>query len=147
MDEELAAAYAALTKEFADSGKDIDSFIAEKLATLGALDKDAAERLLATFSAIDENYADLRKKRTDGKNRREWLGDKLEEAIVDSGAGKMRDEVGVLLADAAQSINNCPQLPHQPFDGIDAVDIVNAIDREILAKTSAELAGGKETSK
>ena len=68
----------AIEEEFRTSGKDIDTFLREKVNETGRPDADkVVDEIIATFITLDANYADLRKAKEEGYNRTDWLNAKL----------------------------------------------------------------------
>ena len=134
----------ALIAECKASGLTIDDFLKKKLGEARADGTQYASNMLHTFAQIDANYASLTQAKARGQNRQEWLREKIEETIVDAGADRKRDMVGNVLSQSIDAINGdvLGTTSAVPFDGMDAVETVAAIDAAVangaLSALSAE---------
>jgi len=135
----------ALMAEFKASGLAIDDFIKRKLKETRPDGEQRAERMLNTFSEIDANYADIQQARSRGVNRQDWLRDKIEGAISDANADKKRDVVGSVLGLSLAAVKGEKHSENgaQPFEGIDAIEMVEAIEEGLAGNAIASI-GAKE---
>ena len=82
--------------------------------------------------------------RVKGKNRQEWLREKFESEIGNNSA--KRDVVGRVLSESIDVLNsdsNGTTLTRE-FDGIDAIELVDDLDRALLGNTVASLTNNRE---
>ena len=142
---DMIAQISALTAEFKASGLAIDDFMKRKLKESRPDGEHCAERMLKTFTEIDVNYADAQQARAKGINRQDWLRDKIEKSISDADADKKRDMVGRVLGRslAALKDENGGEDEVTPFEGIDAVEMVEAIEEGLAGNAIASM-GTKE---
>ena len=119
-----------LVLEYKASGLLIDEFLKKKLAASRKSGKKCAEAAIDRLAAIDKNFAKLQEAKAEGKNRQEWIREKLDVVIEAAGADKKRDVVGEALSIAVDVVSGNPPKTKQPvsFDGFDAVDIVASLD-------------------
>lgn len=128
---------AGLMSECRASGLDIDDFLVKKLSETRKDGAQCAETVLHTLAEIDTAYDNLLHAKAKGQNRQEWLRDQLESAIKETNADSKREEVGQVLAftvDALKGEKKGTTSP-QPFEGIDAVDMVSEVE-DALAKSA-----------
>ena len=133
----------SLIKEFQSSNETIDDFLYRKLSDQKD-GKACAQKIIDTFKAIDENYNDLQNAKAHGKNRQEWLREKFESEIGNNSA--KRDVVGRVLSESIDVLNsdsNGTTLTRE-FDGIDAIELVDDLDRALLGNTVASLTNNRE---
>lgn len=134
--QQIEGRMASLISECRSSGLGIDEFLAKKVSEIREDGAKCAETILKTLAEIDSAYASLLQAKANGQNRQEWLRERLESAISDTGTDNKREEVGYLLAstvDALKGEKKGTTAP-QPFEGIDAVDMVSEVE-DALAKS------------
>ncbi len=124
----------ALMAEFKASGLSIDEFLKKKLEQSRPGGKKYAERMLKAFSEIDANYSEIQQARAKGANRQEWIRDNIEKSISLTNADKKRDLVGEVLDRSLAAVKggSTNQSGTVPFEGIDAVEMVESIE-DVLA--------------
>lgn len=139
--EELASKLGELYEEFEASGKSIDEFIKAKLGAARDGGQAMAAAAIRTFGAIDANYVDLQKATAAGENRQEWLRRRLDETLQEVGAEAEREKVGEFLAAAVDTLTGAKEgtTTAVPFEGIDAVDTVKALDEALALNALATL--------
>lgn len=127
---ELSERLKSLTAEFKASGMDIDSFLRQKLCAVKSDGAQSAEAIIQTLAEIDANYADLQQAKENGLNRRDWLGKKISEAAKEAGADDKPELVGEALAAVINAMNgkDAESAMPVPFEGVDAVETVDALD-------------------
>ncbi len=138
-----------LEEEFRASGKDIDTFLRDKVNESGRPDADkVASDIIATFASIDANYADLRKAKEEGRNRTDWLNDKfrnLFKAVNPKTAGELLSRITNALrgkpdapaADVEFSGFDARELTQKLSDALEAVEVRqlnNAYDQTISSE-------------
>lgn len=140
----VVAQIPALMAEFKASGLAIDDFMRRKLKESRPDGEQCAERMLRTFSEIDANYADIQQARARGVNRQDWLRDKIEESIANAHADKKRDMVGDVLGRSLDAMKggNTNQPKTVPFEGMDAVEMVGAIEESLVDDAIASTVTG-----
>ena len=140
-EEKLAELMGVLFAEYTSSGLDIDEYMESKLMSVRKDGKKAAEAARRMFAAIDENYRAVQSAKADGANRRDWLRGCLETALHEAGADRQRETVGGALAAAVDVLSGAPQgtTAAVPFEGIDAVDWVNKLDRSLAGSALVPL--------
>ena len=137
----VVAQISALMAEFKASGLAIDDFMRRKLKESRPDGEQCAERMLKTFTEIDANYADVQQARAKGVNRQDWLRDKIEESISDANADKKRDMVGRVLGRSLAALKgeNGSEDEVAPFEGIDAVEMVETIEEGLTGNAIASI--------
>ena len=137
----VVAHISALMAEFKTSGLAIDDFMKRKLKESRPNGEQYAERMLKTFTEIDENYADIQQARAKGNNRQDWLRDKIEKSISDANADKKRDMVGRALGRSLAALKgeNGGEDEVTPFEGIDAVEMVETIEEGLTGNAIASI--------
>lgn len=137
----VVAQISALMAEFKASGLAIDDFMRRKLKESRPDGEQCAERMLKTFTEIDANYADIQQARAKGVNRQDWLRDKIEESISDANADKKRDMVGRVLGRSLAALKgeNGSEDEVTPFEGIDAVEMVETIEEGLTGNAIASI--------
>lgn len=127
---ELSERLKTLTAEFKASGMDIDSFLRQKLSTAKQDGAQSADTIIQTLAGIDANYADLQQAKGNGLNRRDWLGSKINEATKEAGADEKPELLGEVLASVINAMNGngSEKASAVPFEGIDAVETIDALD-------------------
>ena len=137
----VVARISALMAEFKASGLAIDDFMRRKLKESRPDGEQCAERMLKTFTEIDANYADVQQARAKGVNRQDWLRDKIEESISDANADKKRDMVGRVLGRSLVALKgeNGSEDEETPFEGIDAVEMVETIEEGLTGNAIASI--------
>lgn len=134
----------ALTAEFKASGLSIDEFLKKKLEQSRPDGKKYAERMLNAFTEIDANYSEIQQARANGINRQEWIRDNIEESISRANADKKRDMVGEVLDRSLAAVKggNTNQSGAVPFEGIDAVEMVESIEESLADNAIASTVTG-----
>ena len=137
----VVAKISVLTDEFKASGLAIDDFLRRKLKESRPDGERCAERMLKTFTEIDANYADVQQARAKGINRQDWLRDKIEKSISDANADKKRDMVGRVLGRSLAALKgeNGSEDEVTPFEGIDAVEMVETIEEGLTGNAIASI--------
>ena len=137
----VVAKISVLTDEFKASGLAIDDFLRRKLKESRPDGEQCAERMFKTFTEIDANYADIQQARAKGVNRQDWLRDKIEESISDANADKKRDMVGRVLGRSLAALKgeNGSEDEVTPFEGIDAVEMVETIEEGLTGNAIASI--------
>ena len=137
----VVAKISVLTDEFKASGLAIDDFLRRKLKESRPDGEQCAERMLKTFTEIDGNYVDIQQARAKGVNRQDWLRDKIEESISDANADKKRDMVGRVLGRSLAALKgeNGSEDEVTPFEGIDAVEMVETIEEGLTGNAIASI--------
>ena len=137
----VVAKISVLTDEFKASGLAIDDFLRRKLKESRPDGEQCAERMLKTFTEIDANYVDIQQARAKGVNRQDWLRDKIEESISDANADKKRDMVGRVLGRSLAALKgeNGSEDEVTPFEGIDAVEMVETIEEGLTGNAIASI--------
>ena len=138
---ELSERLKNLVVEFKASGMDIDSFLKQKLSAAKTDGAESADAIIQTLAGIDANYADLQQAKGNGFNRRDWLGEKINEAAKEAGADDKPELVGEVLASVINAMNgNGPEKATPvPFEGIDAVETIDALDAALRTSAVSEL--------
>ena len=141
----VVAQLPALIAEFKTSGLAIDEFVKLKMKKSRPDGEQCAARMLNTFSEIDANYADVQQARAKGVNRQDWLRDKIEGSISNANADKKRDVVGRVLGLSLAAVKGEKYRENGsvPFEGIDAVEMVEAIEEGLAGNAIASI-GAKE---
>lgn len=134
--------FASLLSECRASGLSVDDFVTKKLSETRKDGIKCAESILHTLAEIDTAYDGLLRAKENGQNRQEWLRDRLESAISDADADRKREEVGQILARTADALKGERQgtTSPQPFEGIDAVDMVSEIEDALVKNAIAPVA-------
>ena len=142
----LTKEMSALIAECKASGLTIDEFLKKKLSDARTDGAQYANDMLRTFAQIDANYASLAQAKARGQNRQEWLREKIEETIIATGTDRKRDIVGNVLSQSIDTINGDLRgtTPAVPFDGMDAVETVAAIDAAVANGALAALSVEQE---
>ena len=127
---ELSERLKTLTAEFKASGMDIDSFLRQKLSAARQDGGQSADMIIQTLAGIDANYADLQQAKENGFNRRDWLDTKINEAAKEVGADDKPELVGEVFAAVINAMNgkDAESAMPVPFEGVDAVETVDALD-------------------
>lgn len=126
----------ALEKEFRESGKDIDTFLRDKLRESGR--PDVAEGIIDTMSEIDTNDAEIQKAKADGYNRQDWLNRKFR-ALFRNVNSKF---AGELLSRTSRLLRGLPEgKPEEAeFIGAEAIELVEELDESLEANVASQLA-------
>lgn len=126
----------ALEKEFRESGKDIDTFLRDKLRESGR--PDVAESIIGTMSEIDTNDAEIQKAKADGYNRLDWLNRKFKR-LFQGGNPKF---AGELLSRTSLCLRGIPEgKPDEAeFIGAEAIELVEELDESLEANVASQLA-------
>jgi hypothetical protein len=135
----------SLIQEFQASNETIDDFLYRKLSDRKD-GKACAQKIIDTFKAIDENYNNLQNAKAQGKNRQEWMREKFESEIGNNLA--KRDAVGRVLSESIDVLNsdsNGTTLTRE-FDGIDAIELIDDIDKAIVKNTVDSLTNDQENT-
>ena len=133
----------SLIQEFQASNETIDDFLYRKLSDQKD-GKACAQKIIDTFKEIDENYNNLQNAKVHGKNRQEWMREKFESEIGNNSA--KRDVVGRVLSESIDVLNSNPNgtTSMREFDGIDAIELINDIDKAIVKNTVDTLTNNQE---
>ncbi len=138
-----------LEEEFRASGKDIDTFLRDKVNESGRPDADkVSSDIIATFASIDANYEDLKKAKKEGRNRTDWLNDKfrnLFKAVNPKTAGELlsritnalRGKPGASVADVEFSGFDARELTQKLSDALEVGEVRqlnNAPDQTISSE-------------
>ena len=134
-----------LMAEFKVSKLGIDEFVRQKMKESRPDGEQYAKRMLMTFSEIDANYADIKQARAKGVNRQDWIREKIEKSISDVNADKKRDMVGRVLGMSLAALkgDNGGGNEETPFEGIDAVEMVEAVEEGLAGNAIASI-GARE---
>lgn len=125
-----------LFSEIADSGLDIDAFAQQKLSQMRkGMGVKCANDLSKALDDIDVNYESLRKEKSNGGDRHDWLVDKINQVIREQGAENKRDLVGKVFALVCDAINGKEPgtTEAHPFSGLDASTIIAAIEEKLYS--------------
>lgn len=135
----------SLIKEYQASNETIDDFLYRKLSDQKD-GKACAQKIIDTFKEIDENYNNLQNAKVHGKNRQEWMREKFESEIGNNSA--KRDVVGRVLSESIDVLNLNPNgtTSMREFDGIDAIELINDIDKAIVKNTVDTLTNNQENA-
>ncbi len=135
----------SLIQEFQASNETIDDFLYRKLSDQKD-GKACAQKIIDTFKEIDENYNNLQNAKVHGKNRQEWMREKFESEIGNNSA--KRDVVGRVLSESIDVLNSNPNgtISMREFDGIDAIELINDIDKAIVKNTVDTLTNNQENT-
>jgi hypothetical protein len=135
----------SLIQEFQASNETIDDFLYRKLSDQKD-GKACAQKIIDTFKEIDENYNNLQNAKVHGKNRQEWMREKFESEIGNNSA--KRDVVGRVLSESIDVLNSNPNgtTSMREFDGIDAIELINDIDKAIVKNTVDTLTNNQENT-
>ena len=132
--EKLKERLGSLTREFKNSGMDIDAFVKAKLSAVRKDGAECAEKISETMSAIDTRYAELQAAKERGVNRREWMVGQFEAVAAESSAENAREKIGGMLAEALDALNGKDEKDEKSpeevrsFDGPERIEIVREID-------------------
>lgn len=129
--EKLKERLGSLTREFQNSGMDIDAFVKAKLSAVREDGAECAEKISETMSAIDARYAELQAAKERGVNRREWMVGQFEAVAAESSAENAREKIGGMLAEALDALNGKDEKSPEEvrsFDGLERIEIVQEID-------------------
>lgn len=135
----------SLIQEFQASNETIDDFLYRKLSDQKD-GKACAQKIIDTFKEIDENYNNLQNAKVHGKNRQEWMREKFESEIGNNSA--KRDVVGRVLSESIDVLNSNPNgtTSMREFDGIDAIELINDIDKAFVKNTVDTLTNNQENT-
>ena len=132
--EKLKERLGSLTREFQNSGMDIDAFVKAKLSAVRKDGAECAEKISETMSAIDARYAELQAAKERGGNRQEWMGGQFEAVASESSAENPREKIGGMLAEALDALNGKNEKSPdegRSFDGMERIEIVREIDNAL----------------
>jgi len=137
---DLETTLASLMGEFQQSGLGIDEFVLMK--TSGS---DRGQRVIDAMKSIDHEYEELQRAKKSGSNRQEWLRGRIDAIVQEVGLDKKRDVVGKVLNAAVTAETNGQQtgLP-EVYDGMDAADLISAIDNAAMANVCDAMSAGEE---
>ena len=133
----------ALEREFRESGKDIDTFLRDRLRESGRPDADqVADDIIGTLAAIDANYSDIRKAKAEGFSRRQWLQKKFNDIRLkiksDLSLGNATKLVGELVARVINKLRGADDVNPEDaeFIGTEADQLVEKLDIALCAKAT-----------
>jgi len=137
---DIETTVASLVGEFQQSGLSIDEFLLMK--TKGS---DRSQRVIDAMSGIDHEYDELQRAKKNGHNRQEWLRERIDAVVQEAGLDKKPDVVGKILNAAVAAETNGQQtgLP-EVYDGMDAADLISAIDNAAMASVYDAMSAEKE---
>ena len=122
-----------LIEAFQNSGLSIDEFILAYLKEKGI---DNPEEALAginfTFAEIDKNYEDLKKCKAEGGNRKTFLRRVCDNVTQNADSQKAGEALAIITA----GLNNAEQPENSmPYDGLDAVNYIDKLEKAIVKNT------------
>lgn len=122
-----------LIEAFQKSGMAIDDFIITYLKEKGIENPEGAlAELNATFSGIDKNYEDLKKCKAEGGNRKTFLRRVCDNVTQNAEPQKAGEALAIITA----GLNNADQPENSmPYDGLDAVNYIDKLEKAIVKNT------------
>ena len=127
----------ALVSELRESSLEIDAFMKKKLSESREGGEKCAEEALRVLTEIDANYNDLIEAKAKNVDRHDWLLERIERMIHDEGADNKRELMGEVFAHINDVLKG--NRPHttevKPFSGLDAGEIIEAIEDELHARS------------
>lgn len=128
-----------LLGEFQRSGLSVDEFIKNYLAKKGIADPDGAVKEIgSTLSEIDRHYAEIKKAKEQGKDRKAYLRSVCDSVLGDADPKKAGNAVAIVTN--ALEGRETPEAALE-YDGIEAVSLVADLDKAIENSTLAMLSG------
>ena len=122
-----------LIEAFQNSGMSIDEFILAYLKDKGIENpEEALAEINSTFAGIDKNYEDLKKCKAEGGNRKTFLRRICDNVTQNADPQKAGEALTIITA----GLNNADQPENSmPYDGLDAVNYIDKLEKAIVKNT------------
>lgn len=122
-----------LIEAFQNSGMSIDEFILAYLKDKGIENpEEALAEINSTFAGIDKNYEDLKKCKAEGGNRKTFLRRICDNVTQNADPQKAGEALAIITA----GLNNADQPENSmPYDGLDAVNYIDKLEKAIVKNT------------
>ena len=122
-----------LIEAFQNSGLSIDEFILAYLKDKGIENpEEALAEINSTFAGIDKNYEDLKKCKAEGGNRKTFLRRICDNVTQNADPQKAGEALAIITA----GLNNAEQPENSmPYDGLDAVNYIDKLEKAIVKNT------------
>lgn len=128
-----------LLAEFQRSGLSADEFIKKYLAGKGIANPDeAVKEIDSTLSEIDRHYAEIKKAKEQGRDRKSYLRDVCNSVLGNADSKK----AGLAVATVTNALEGkgSPESALE-YDGIEAASLISDLDKAIENSTLAMLSG------
>lgn len=122
-----------LIEAFQNSGMSIDEFILAYLKEKGIENPEKAlADINSTFAEVDKNYEDLKKCKAEGGNRKTFLRRVCDNVTQNAEPQKAGEALAIITA----GLNNADQPENSmPYDGLDAVNYIDKLEKAIVKNT------------
>ena len=135
--EKISAEQEALLAEFQTSGLSADEFIRKYLAGKGIAEPEKVmQEINSTLEDIDRNYAEIKRAKEQGKDRRSYLRSICDTLFANSDSRKAGRALQIVACGLEGKENSPAALE---YDGFDAVNLIASLDDAIRNSTLASL--------
>jgi len=130
-----------ILEAYQQSGLTVDEFIAAYLRDRGIENPEkVAAGINSSFKKIDKNYEELKKCKTQGGNRENFLRQICDETFKDTDSQKTGEALHILIT--GLNGNDNPTAAAPAYEGVDAVNYVNKLENAIKNSALAGYAEG-----
>ena len=138
----MSAEQEALLAEFQSSGLSAEEFIRKYLTKKGVADPEKVIReISSTLSEIDRNYAEIKRAKEKGSDRKSYLREICDKLFSHSDSRKAARALEIVTNGLTGKEDSASSLE---YDGVEAASLISNLDDAIVISTLAGLSGGED---